>query len=265
MTFFEVLTAAINDFMEYGFDSKKRLDYWIEKIRQAAEKAMLSEPELQQEMEKALNSAFNRMVNKGGLVNKDVTKYDLERIKPQLRAELDRRIMASANLIKYNRQQNISNTLRRFEGWATSIPIGGSQAVDKRKEKKEIKKSLGKMTYEQRRIVIDQTHKLVANIKDIVALQNNAIAAKWHSHWRQPNYNYRKDHKERDDKVYVIKNGWAYQNGYITAPNGFTNDITQPGEEVFCRCNYVYLYHLNQVKDILTKKGELALQSSKVI
>lgn len=264
MTFYEVLTAAVNDFIQYGFDSKKRLDYWIEKIRFAADKALKSDAEMQQEMEKALNAAFSRMVTKGGLVNAQVSKYDIERLKPKLRSELDRRIIASANLIKYNRQENISNTLRRFEGWATSIPIGGTKTVDRNEEKKSIKKSLGKMPFEQRRIIIDQTHKLVSNINEIVAIDNGAIAAKWHSHWRQAYYNYRKDHKERDEKIYVIKGSWAHKQGLISAPNGYTDEITSPGEEVFCRCNYVYLYNLRQVKDLLTKKGQEVLQSTKL-
>jgi len=265
MTFFEVLTEAINDIMEFGFDSKARIEKWVERIRIAANKDLLSEPQMQQAMEKALKQAFSRMVIKGGLINKYVSKYDVERLKPQLRSELDRRIMASANLIKFNREKNINEVLQRFEGWATSIPKGGSTAVDKVKEKQNIKKSLGKMPFEQRRVVIDQTHKLVSNINDIVAVDNGAIAARWHSHWRQANYNYRKDHKERDDKIYVIRGNWASNKGYIKAINGYTDDITSPGEEVYCRCNYVYLYNLRQVQDLLTKKGEVALQSSKIV
>lgn len=264
MTFFEVLTAAINDLIEYGFDSQHRVESWVEKIRRAAENALIPQAQMQCEMEKALNGAFTRMVTKGGLVNKDVSKYDIDQLKPKLRAELDRRIMASANLIKYNREECISNTLRRFEGWATSIPKGGSNVVDRVKEKQDIKKSLSKMPFMQRRVIVDQTHKLVSNINDIVAVSNGAIAAKWHSHWRQENYNYRKDHKERDEKIYVIRGNWASEKGYIKAINGYTDEITTPGEEVYCRCNYVYLYNLRQVKELLTKKGETALQSAQV-
>ena len=265
MTFFEVLTAAINDIIEYGFDSKKRIDGWLKKIKIAANDALMSDEQMQTEMEKALNSTFARMVTKGGLINKSITKYDIEKLKPRLRSELDRRIMASANLIKYNREKNINEVLQRFEGWATSIPVGGSKAVDRVKEKQTIKKSLTKMPFEQRRVVIDQTHKLVSNINEIVAMDNGAIAARWHSHWRQPNYNYRKDHKERDDKVYVIRNSWAHKEGLIKPVNGYTDDITSPGEEVYCRCNYVYLYNLRQVQDLLTKKGQAALQSAKIV
>jgi hypothetical protein len=121
------------------------------------------------------------------------------------------------------------------------------------------------MPFEQRRVVIDQTHKLVSNINEIVATDNGAIAARWHSHWRQANYNYRKDHKERDDKIYVIRNSWAHKEGLIKPVNGYTDDITSPGEEVYCRCNYVYLYNLRQVQDLLTKKGQAALQSAKIV
>ena len=238
MTFFEVLTAAVNDFIEYGFDS--------------------------QELTKSLNSAYNRLVIKGGLVNKQVTRFTIEKLKPRLRDELDRRIITSVNLIKYNREEAINNTLRRFTGWATSIPVGGTDVVKRTEEKQKIRKSLGKIPFEQRRVIIDQTHKLVANIKEIVAVDSGAIAAKWHSHWRQMNYDYRKDHKERDEKVYVIRNTWAINNGYIKAVDGYTDDITSPGEEVFCRCNYTYLYNLRQVKELLTKKGELALQYAKI-
>jgi len=264
MTFFEVLTAAVNDFIEYGFDSQDRLDYWVKRIKEAAIKEMIPDSQIQQELTKSLNSAYNRLVIKGGLVNKQVTRFTIEKLKPRLRDELDRRIITSVNLIKYNREEAINNTLRRFTGWATSIPVGGTDVVKRTEEKQKIRKSLGKIPFEQRRVIIDQTHKLVANIKEIVAVDSGAIAAKWHSHWRQMNYDYRKDHKERDEKVYVIRNTWAINNGYIKAVDGYTDDITSPGEEVFCRCNYTYLYNLRQVKELLTKKGELALQSAKI-
>ena len=104
----------------------------------------------------------------------------------------------------------------------------------------------------------------MSNINEIVAVDNGAIAARWHSHWRQAGYNYRKDHKERDDNVYVIRGSWAHEKGYIKPIHGYTDEITSPGEEVFCRCNYVYLYHLRQVKHLLTKKGEMVVQSSQI-
>jgi len=263
MTFFETLTEAVNDIIENGYDSEERIRMWMDRIYKSALAELIPEFQIQQELEKALRSAFYRLVTKGSLVKGNISKFDVDKLKPKLQAELDRRIVTSANLIKLNREEAINTVLRRFEGWATSIPAGGSKVVDRVQQKKDIRKSLGKIGFEQRRVIIDQTHKLISNINDIVAVDNGAIAGKWHSHWRQINYDYRKDHKERDEKIYVIRGSWADKEGYLTHINGYTDEITQPGEEVYCRCNYVYLYNLKQCKNILTKKGELALQSIK--
>ena len=194
------------------------------------------------------------------MISANVSRFDINKIKPKLRAELDKRIVASANLIKLNREEAIEKILRRFSGWATSIPLGGTKSVKKVKEKDDIKKSISKIPFEERRVIIDQTHKLTASIRDIVALDNGAIAAEWNSHWRQANYNYRKDHKERDEKVYVIKGSWADNEGYIKAKNGYIDDITMPGEEVYCRCYYKYIYTLGKMPEsMLTKKAKIKL------
>lgn len=266
-SFFQVLTDAVNFFAENGYKSEKVLDIWVKRLRQAAYDSLIPEKTLIKTLEKSLGQVYRRMVTQGGLVksNPEVTKFTIEKLKPKMKAELDRRILASANLIKLNREEAISNTLRRFQGWATSIPIGGSDAVDRREEKSYIKKSMSKLDFEERRVFIDQSHKLSASINSIVATNSGAIAAKWHSHWRQANYDYREDHKERDSVFYVIKDSWADKKGYLKAINGYTDDITQPGEEVFCRCNYEYIYSLRDLpENMLTAKGKDALKSSKI-
>ena len=265
MTFYEVLTAAINDFILYGFDNRERLDYWLKTLKESAVKSLITPEKMQSELERSLKGAFDRLVTKGGLVSKDVTRFTVDRLKPKMRAELDRRILASVNLIKFNREESISNMLRRFSGWATSIPIGGSDTVDKREEKKQVKKSLGMLPFKERRVIIDQTHKLIANINEIVALDNGAIAAQWHSNWRQANYNYREDHRELDENIYLIKDSWAQKEGYVKPKNGYTTDVVAPGEAVYCRCRYKYLYRVSQLPDeMVTQKGKEALQSKKV-
>jgi len=47
---------------------------------------------------------------------------------------------------------------------------------------------------------------------------------------------------------------------------GYTDEITTPGEEVFCRCFYRWIYNLRDLpKDMLTIKGkeQLALLQEK--
>ena len=195
-------------------------------------------------------------------VNKGVERFTIERIKPSLRAELDRRILASASLIRLNRDAAIEKTIQRFQGWATSIPKGGSGAVAKRETKDDIRKSLAQLPFEERRVLIDQGHKLTSSISEILATDGGAIAGVWRSHWRQSGYDYRVDHKDRDEKVYTVRDNWAMQAGLMKVGRaGYTDDITKPGEEVFCRCYYSYLYHLRDLPaSMLTAKGRAQLE-----
>lgn len=262
MDFYATLTAAVNDFIEYGYDDANRLRGWIERIRQAAVKSMISEKKMKEEIDRALGRKFDSLVVKGGLVSKDVSKFTIDRLKPKLRDELDRRIVASAGLIRNNRAQAIDTTLRRFEGWATSIPKGGSKHTDKVEEKTRIKKELADIRFKERRVIIDQTHKLASAINNIVAVDAKAIAVIWHSHWRQVGYDFREDHKERDEKIYLIRDSWAYQAGLIKPINGFYDQITAFAEEPYCRCYGQYIFNLRRMPDeFLTKKGQLQIES----
>ena len=172
--------------------------------------------------------------------------------------------MASAQLIKLNRQQSIAKTLQRFSGWATSIPAGGSKAVDKPEVRDDLKKALRSLPYEERRVAIDQGHKLVATINDLVAVEGGAIAGEWHSNFRQPGYDARPDHKERDGGVYLIRGNWASAQGLVKpGPAGWSDSITQPAEEPFCRCQFHYIYSLRRLPEgMLTAKGRAALQTA---
>lgn len=261
MTFYETLTAAINEFMEYGFDSQSRLEYWLKLLKESAIKSLIPQERMQRELENGLKAAYTRLVTKGGLVNKDVSKFTVAKLTPKMRAELDRRIMASVNLITYNREEMIAKTLRRFSGWATSIPKGGTTVVDKVKEKKALRKDLAKMPFAERRVLIDQTTKLINNINEVVALENGAIAARWHSRWKQSGYDYREDHKHLDQNIYIIKGTKAQKEGLLQAPHGYTDDVVAPGELPYCGCRYHYIYRLKDLpEEYLTTKGKKSVK-----
>lgn len=266
-SFYDVLTRAIADMVEHGFDSAERVNFWTQQIKEAAERTTRSAAQMEQMLRDGLAMIYKRMVEKGQLVqfHKGVARFTLERVRPALRAELDRRIMASANLIKLNREQAIAKTLQRFQGWSTSLPAGGSDVASKAGAKEDIRKSLAGLPFEERRVLIDQGHKLRSSLSDILAKDGAAIAATWHSHWRQTNYDYRIDHKERDGLVYALRGCWALEQGLIKAgPAGYADEITQPAEEPFCRCYFTYIYHLRSVpKDMLTGKGAAALADAK--
>lgn len=267
LSFYEVLTLAVDDLAANGFDSIERLDRWSEALRLAAAGATANPVDLEKLLRGGLADVYRRLVDQGGIyrTHPSIGRFTLEQVKPKLRAELDRRIMASAQLIRLNREQAIEKTIQRFQGWATSIPIGGSADPEKVKTKKNVRKSLAQLPFEERRVLIDQGHKLTSTLSNILATDGGAIAARWRSHWRQAGYNYRKDHKERDEKVYALKDSWAMQRGLIKrGPNPYYEDITAAGEEPFCRCYIVYLYAIRDLPDdMVTVKGRGALDEAR--
>jgi hypothetical protein len=258
--FYSVLTAAINDLAQFGFDSIERVARWTAALRAAAERSMVSPIALEQMLRDGLAAIYKRMVDEGDIVrfNPGVGRFTVEQVKPKLRAELERRILASADLIKLNRKQSIDDTVRRFQGWATSVPQGGSDVTRKRDTKDSVRKSLAALPFEERRVLIDQGHKLVSSLNDILATDGGAIAARWRHHYvTYP----RPEHVKRDGAVFLIRGSWAQRRGFVKAgPAGYTDQVEKPGEFVFCRCTYTYLYHLRELpQDMLTKKGAAEL------
>jgi len=267
--FQEVLTAAIEDIMAHGFESQERVQRWTRALRESAsESAMhVSEGDLDRMLREELARTYKRLVDQGGVLkfNPGVERFTVDRLKPAMRAELDRRIMASADLIKLNRKQAIDKTLQRFHGWSTSIPPGGVSAEKKSKVKATVRKSLASLPFEERRVLIDQGHKLTAAISETVAADGGAIAGRWRSHWRQAGYDYREDHKERDEEVYLVRDSWAHQRGLVKrGKNPFYDDIDAVGQLPFCRCYMVWLYNLRDLPaDMLTAKGKDALSEAR--
>ena len=266
-SFQAAITAAVRDLSEHGYDSQERVEYWSRIIREAAVHSMIPEYRLEEQLSRMFGATYRRLVDDGQILKRHpgVARFTLERIKPKLRAELDRRRMASANLIKLNRAKMIEQTVQRYQGWATSVPPGGSDAVPKAEIKEGIRKPLASLPFEERRVHIDQAHKFVANLHNIVATDTGALAARWVSHWRQKNYNYREDHKERDGHIYVMRGNWALERGLMKLDgHQYTDEITMVGEEVFCRCSYTYLYSLLDLPPgMVTDKGRDELRRAK--
>ncbi len=261
---------AVKFFLANGYTSREELERWQWYIREAAEGETAED--YAAVVSRRLTGSYEMEVNRAGALKRHpgISRFTVNYLEPKLRAELDRRILASVDLIKLNRQKAIDTTLSRFSGWASSIPSADSIALrgiqgTMLETAGHIQKSAEQLDYEARRVMIDQNHKLIANIDNVIATSNNAIAAEWHSHWRRPGYHYRVDHKERDLLVYLIRGNWAQKNGYVKpGPAGYLDEITQPGEEVFCSCYVTYLYNLRSIPDyMLTQKGSKFLESMK--
>lgn len=255
--YYRTLNEAIAEFTEHGYDSEDRVAYWLERLRKSAEK--ISKPhEMEQMLRDALVSTYRKLIERGGIVKRHpgVERFTLERLRPELRAELDRRIAAAANLIRNNRTEAIQKTLQRFSGWATSIPKGGTAA-----KAPDIKKTMRSLPFDERRVIVDQGHKLTASLHNVLATDGGAIAGVWHSNFRQAGYNYREDHKDRDGNVYLMRDSWADKQGFVKGE--YYDKITAVAEEPFCRCYLTYKYALSELpRENLTKKGIEAIRDA---
>lgn len=269
--FTDTLRAAIEDVVDNGFDDPERIALWMARLRDAGRRTFMPEDSLRKMLDESLRAIYRRLVEKGGAfkLHPGISHYTLMNVKPKLRAALDNRILASAALIKLNRDEAIEKTLRRFAGWSTSIPKGGSDVAKRGELKAEMGKALRQLPFEERRCLIDQGAKLNASLSKIIATDSGALAAIWKSRWRQIGYDYREDHRERDGKVYLMRGSWAQGRGLLkVGPDGYTDQITQPAEEVFCRCSYVYIYSLRDIErdapDLLTAAGKAELERVRV-
>jgi hypothetical protein len=240
-TFRQVLAEAIADLADTGYISPSRIQTWIVQLRNAAERELGSEAQIDDAIRRGLGTQFERYVERAKIIERvpEVSRFNLQTIKPHLRPELDRRIVAAADLIKLRRRDAVEETLARFSGWSTSIPPGGDATVDKREIKADIGKSVAQFRYERRRVEIDQGHKLIANISEIVALDSGAIAGEWHDHGEHDrSYNARKEHMARTGRIYLVRGSWAHERGFVMPIYGFTDEIDKPGQLTFCRCWY---------------------------
>lgn len=263
-TLADIIRQAVHDVVQNGF-SWDRLKLWQGRIEMALQ-IYRSTTSSERRISKGLLDLFLRKTSPIALskVHKGVDRITLSMIATRSRSLLDDRIMASADLIRLNRERSIARTLDRFSGWATSIPTtGSSQNVGETIS--HIAKPLRSMSFEERRLFIDQGHKLISNVNHVIALQTDAIAGMWR-HVHQANYDGRPEHEALDGKWFVFKDGWAYREGFITKGDGFIEEIEEmPAMAPFCRCWMSYSRGLRTVPvSLLTAKGRKAFEEAKV-
>ena len=106
-SFFELLTEAVRYFSENGYVSEIELQNWVKRLRASAEGSMKSDAQVEAEVRRSLMATFTRLSRFPSLkrVNPEVSVFAADRLRPAMRAEMKRRIMASARLIKLNKAQ----------------------------------------------------------------------------------------------------------------------------------------------------------------
>ena len=269
-SFRSLLTEALREFADNGYTSEADLQAWLLRLREAVEREMPTDAAIRADIARVLERIYDREIERGGIRRRipGVERYTLDRIAPHLRAELDRRIFASVDLIRLNRRAAVDKTLQRFAGWVSSQPPQallrkGGRGV--RDAAREIAKPVAQVKYEKRRVAIDQGHKLSAAVAHVVAMGSGAIAGIWHDRGATDHgYDARPEHLKRSGTMFLVRDSWAAREGLVKKGGlRYTDEIEQPAELVYCSCWYEYVTHPRALPEtVLTAKGRKWLQSA---
>jgi hypothetical protein len=262
VTFDEVLTGAVNFFVENGYTNYESIIYWLKRLEKAARNQLLSTTQLNEKLKYALNAEYIRLVERGLLMKNHpgIQKSTIARLRPQLRQALANRTNAAIALIRLAREEEIANTLRRFSGWASSLPPTPSPLVRQADIRRSIRAGLTQAALRERRLLSDQTRKLSANLHATTASAGGAIAARWISNWKLSNYDFREAHRElarqSESSPYLIRNSWAHTQGLLNTVGAiFTDQLPhQPAQVPYCRCYFEYIYALEDLPPSLVNK-----------
>jgi hypothetical protein len=261
-----LILEGLKRFADTGPPNDAELNDWMMRLHRALEIEVPSDPESAQQLRTVLEAIYAREVDRGGVAKRipGVERYTIAQVAPQLRAELDRRIFAAADLIKINKAQRKAQTLQRFAGWITSVPIGGSAETDLRAAASEIAKPIARVKYEARRVAIDQGHKLSAAVAHVVAQGSGAIAAIWHDRGQHDHgYDARPVHLARSGKLFLVRDSWAQTEGLVKAGGPYTDEIEQPAELPYCSCWWRWISSPGAIpEEFLTARGRLWVQGA---
>lgn len=266
MDYRKVVVAAVQDIALHGYDSPERIARWAEAIASSARDTLAPERDLERQLTQVLEQVYRRQVGQRQLLKSHfgAEGFALDRAQYVLRRELEKRLLVAAELVKSNRDLAIKETVRRFQGWATSLPEGGRK-LDRGDAAAAILKYLKNLPSADRRIILDQGRKLASGLSQALAISGNAVGGYWSSKWRQPGYDFREDHRDRDLEFFLLRDNWAITQGFMKlGGHKYTSSITAPGEEPNCQCHYRWVYSLSGVPEAcLTKKGIVAVRGDR--
>jgi hypothetical protein len=255
-----LLLEALRYFEGRGYTSEAELQDWLMRLSYALEREVPSDQQTRAELGAILSTIYKRDVDRMGVQRRvpGVTRYTIDRIAPQLRAELDRRIFAAADLIRLNKAAAKQKTLQRFSGWVTSVPPGGGSTTPVREVAANVVKPTAQLKFEQRRVAIDQGHKLSAAVAHVVAQGQGAIAGIWHDRGEYDHgYDARPEHLARSGKLFLVRDSWALIEGLIKK-GGLTyyDEIDQVAQKPYCSCFMTWIVTPRDVPaELLTAKG----------
>ena len=258
-SYYQVLSAAVEDVLSKGYCGPTQIGLWQQRLKDSIEETFKGDSSVT--LARTLSNAFERLIVRRGIARFHVglSASTFGRLEPVLRNELVDRLLGAQALLRLREEEATLSSLRKFSGWAMTIPRGGAKPFERALKKAEIKKPLASLPFESGRAIAAQGEALQVAFNEIISREGKALCAEWHSRWRQPGYAYRDDHKDRDLKFFAFKDSWAAKQGLLV-PLPSVDSVTFPGQERGCRCFHRYFYTLESLpREVLSSRGLLAL------
>jgi hypothetical protein len=264
LSYNQIVNKALQELSQSGLNDPVQVAQWAERLRAAADGSFKPLNQVKTDVTKYFTTIYNRAtrprkpprVTKSAPQQTIIRRYDRSNLSKEAKLELDRRIVSSIALIKLNREISAASAAKTLIGWHSSITPEGESHT--KVPVSTVAKDLKRIPYEENRVIIDQGHKLVASLHDIVSRNSGAIAAIWHSHAHQIGYDSRPEHAARQDAIFIIRGSWADKEGLIKPAQspGYTDQVEAPAEFPFCRCHYQYVFNLQDLpRSMLTQKA----------
>ena len=193
----------------------------------------------------------------GRLIKKNkgyVDKLFIAQLEPRLKDELERRMYAARELLEGDKKVALERIHQRFLGIATAgaQPQGGEENV------RAITKAERDAKAHARMMAVDQTSKLMNMMDEVIAKDAGSIGGFWDATW-DIERKHRPEHAARHDKWYPRRASWADDQGLLKRGIGWMDEHDMPGVLINCRCEYHYVYDLEDVpQEFLTPAGKAA-------
>ena len=254
--FQKLLREAVKHFAKYGFTSPADVNNWVTRLSAAAETS-LDITLAQARIEKTLGAAFYRALAAGRLIKKNkgyVDKLFIAQLEPRLKDELERRMFAARELLEGDKKVALERIHQRFLGIATAG--ANPQAVTE--NVRAITKAERDVKAHARMMAVDQTSKLMNMMDEVIAKDAGSIGGFWDATW-DIQRKHRPEHAARHEKFYPRRGSWADDQGMIRRGIGWMDQFDMPGVLINCRCEYHYVYDLEDVPpEYLTPAGRAA-------
>lgn len=219
-----------------------------------------------------VNKGYSSFLKEAQSNHKGITKASINDLKPKFRKEIEDRVKISFNLMKNQEDELKQKIASRFINW---VSIDSKEVRGNTTSKQSLLNFLdfakeNSIAEDHAKFILqDQTRKMIANLDDLVARENNAIGGIWHNRqdrrvvgnpqgiYPHAESKAHGNHWEREGKFYIFKDSWAYQKGYVKGELYDNLEDGGVGVAIGCRCRLEFIYDLRDVPyENLTKKGK---------